>query len=329
MKGVDIIASITMRFIRFIVSLLANVMNILVSLVIILLNVYVSWNHTLELFHEAGFKREGYMDIAGVCAVELTFLLGSCHVIGARMKGRKPGWGSVLTGALGVGLIMWSNIRAGVDYGLTGVMIGIAVPLSIILCETILADAWRSQEEAHSQETVYKKFLELCNKYNLSVKQAIHLLEAHSKSIAQPAHTQTAHNDAQPAVSDEDRSGELVELTKSPEYEPITQEMYKEIYNEANITIGSHKGTYITEELPNNELHSDTQHTKEEADNPQERTNEPTKELLTDEEEIRAVAEREKEKTGDYPSIRELARIAPCKEWRARRVLRELRTQIG
>lgn len=321
-----------MRFIRFIVSLLANVMNILVSLIIILLNVYVSWNHTLELFHEAGFTREGYMDIAGVCAVELTFLLGSCHVIGARVKGRKPGWGSILTGALGVGLIMWSNIRAGVDYGITGVIIGIAVPLSIILCETILADAWRSQvEEQEKEQPVLAQDAQKPD----PIAQAQETVTADQepaqklKPVPQPAHSQTAHNDALSAVSDEDRSGELVELTKSPEYEPITQEMYKEIYNKANITIDAHKDTYITEELPNNEPHNDTQHTKEEADNSQERTHESTKELLTDEEEIRTIAEREKEKTGDYPSIRELARIAPCKEWRARRVLRELRTQIS
>lgn len=322
MRALNIISEISMRLLRFLVDVFANIMNIIVSLIIILLNVYVSWNHTLELFHKAGFTRQGYMDIAGVCAVELTFLLGSCHIIGARMKGRVPGIGSILTGCLGVALIMWSNISAGVSHGITGVIIGIVVPLSIIACETILADAWRTQvqtqttpEEQEEPKLSDNRLGQLIKENRLG--QLIKELKNSDKApkIENIVGHLKEESDNDYKVSEEPKTDTKQEAYEEPKTD-IKQEEHEEAIpdtkqkeSEESKTDTKHKPSREHKASREPKTDNISGHTKEESDE---------KNAFT-------LAVRLMKETGNLPSIRTLAREAKVSKYRAGKIIEELK----
>jgi hypothetical protein len=127
-----------------------KVLNIMSAFIVVVCNIWVSFNHSLELFLAGGFK--GGLEYVAVVGVEVTFLMGGLNIVASRLKGVSPGAPAVMGGLLGVLLVSWSNIAAGWAYGITGVLLGLATPISLLVAEAILSRAIMNHRELSNQE---------------------------------------------------------------------------------------------------------------------------------------------------------------------------------
>lgn len=77
----------------------------------------------------------------GTIAVEVTFIMGALNLVSSRMRGVSPGLPATAGFILGVLLVSWSNTAAGWSHGITGILLGLATPMSLIVAESILSRA--------------------------------------------------------------------------------------------------------------------------------------------------------------------------------------------
>lgn len=115
-----------------------RVLNVLGASLVLVCALVVSFNHSISLFIAGGF---GALAVWGVVGVETTFLLGALNIVVARMRHQSPGWPAYAAGALGTVLVGWSNVAAGLPYGWTGVLLGAAIPLALLISEGMLSRA--------------------------------------------------------------------------------------------------------------------------------------------------------------------------------------------
>ena len=116
-----------------------KLINIIGATIVLLANIYVSFNHSIELFQLGGFTGElAYM---GVVGAETTFLLGVLNMVVSKVKGEKAGLPAYAGFYLGVSLILWSNIHAGSKAGIVGIILGAVTPASLIVAEAIIGRA--------------------------------------------------------------------------------------------------------------------------------------------------------------------------------------------
>jgi len=129
-----------------------KIINILGAFIVLGCNLWVSFTHTLDLFRAGGFS--GGLEIIATVGVETVFLMGAFNIDVSRLRGVSPGVPAILGGLLGVALVSWSNVSAGWEYGITGILLGLATPASLIVAEAILSreaiQRWRAGEK---QET--------------------------------------------------------------------------------------------------------------------------------------------------------------------------------
>jgi hypothetical protein len=112
-------------------------LNITGAFMVLVCNLVVSYNHSIQLFQSGGFS--GWMAHVAVIGAETTFIIGALNIVVSRLKGHPPGVPSILAGLLGVGLVSWSNVSAGWGYGLTGVLLGLATPASLVIAEAMIS----------------------------------------------------------------------------------------------------------------------------------------------------------------------------------------------
>src|SRR5690606_12297844 len=76
-----------------------------------------------------------------VVAFEALFLVSVTNIVFAKTRGVPPGAPLYAGFFLGLSVVFWGNVRAGLDYGLTGAIIGGLVPVTLVVGESILAFA--------------------------------------------------------------------------------------------------------------------------------------------------------------------------------------------
>ena len=116
-----------------------RLINTLGAAITLMCSIVVSYNHTVALFEAGGYR--GWMAHLGVVSVEGSFALGVFNLIFARLQGEPPGWPPVAGGIFGVCIVGWSNIAAGWQHGLPGVLLGLAIPISMVISEANLSHA--------------------------------------------------------------------------------------------------------------------------------------------------------------------------------------------
>ncbi|WP_044641935.1 hypothetical protein [Risungbinella massiliensis] len=124
--------------------------NILGAFLVLICNIAVSFHHSLELFRSGGFTNG--LEYLAVVAAEITFIMGGLNIVASRLAGYSPGLPAYLGGLLGVALVGWSNVSAGWNYGVTGILLGAFTPLSLILSEAILSRAIIQGRKQQNQE---------------------------------------------------------------------------------------------------------------------------------------------------------------------------------
>lgn len=107
------------------------------GLVILVFNLVVSFYHSLQLFRAGGYT--GVHAYLAVGAIEILFLVCAFTIIANRIKGTKPSTFTKAGGVIGVGVVMWSNIHAGIDYGITGIILGALIPLTLVVAEGVVS----------------------------------------------------------------------------------------------------------------------------------------------------------------------------------------------
>ncbi|MFS8513160.1 MAG: hypothetical protein LOD87_05505 [Planifilum fulgidum] len=129
-----------------------KIINILGAFIVLGCNLWVSFTHTLDLFRAGGFS--GGLEIIATVGVETVFLMGAFNIVVSRLRGVSPGVPAILGGLLGVALVSWSNVSAGWEYGITGILLGLATPASLIVAEAILSrEAIQRRRAGEKQET--------------------------------------------------------------------------------------------------------------------------------------------------------------------------------
>lgn len=128
-------------------------LNIGGAAIVLLANLYVSFNHTLDLFQSAGFV--GDEAVVATIGAEAGFLVGVVNLVVARFKGIRPSWPAKASGALGLFLVGWSNVAAGWPYGLVGVALGLYIPAMMFTTEANLG--WSLSNKPTTNQTTSKK----------------------------------------------------------------------------------------------------------------------------------------------------------------------------
>lgn len=127
-----------------------RIFSIIGSLVVLACVVVVSYSHTYALMESVGFH--GVFGHFAVIAFEALFLVSVTNIVFAKTKGVPPGTPLYLGSFLGLSVVFWGNVRAGMVYGITGAIIGGLIPVTLVVGESILAfsliAARRAEEQA-------------------------------------------------------------------------------------------------------------------------------------------------------------------------------------
>src|SRR5690606_21086853 len=116
-----------------------RIFSIIGSLVVLACVLVVSYAHTYALMVSVGFH--GVFGHFAVVAFEALFLVSVTNIVFAKTRGVPPGAPLYAGFFLGLSVVFWGNVRAGLDYGLTGAIIGGLVPVTLVVGESILAFA--------------------------------------------------------------------------------------------------------------------------------------------------------------------------------------------
>jgi hypothetical protein len=192
--------------------------NIIAAFLVVVCNIWVSFHHSLDLFIDGGFT--GGLEYVAVVAVELTFLMGGLNIVASRLKGVSPGAPAIMGGLLGVLLVSWSNIAAGWAYGITGVLLGLATPISLIIAEAILSRAIMNNH-ALSNQLVTKEDEELITtqhpieKTTTSpvIEEAIAIIEAPVSEMDTPV-VEVEETEKKEKTSAKSKPAEVLDETK-------------------------------------------------------------------------------------------------------------------
>lgn len=114
-----------------------KVFNLICAGAVFVCAVVLSYHHSVELMAAGGYQ--WIFRHLAVVLVELTFIAGAANLVLARIQKRSPGVPPVLGALFGVVLTGWANIRAGIPYGKTGIVLGAMVPIALVISEAILA----------------------------------------------------------------------------------------------------------------------------------------------------------------------------------------------
>jgi hypothetical protein len=270
--------------------------NVIGAFTVLVCNLVVSYNHSIQLFHSGGFH--GWMAHMAVIGSECTFVMGALNIVVSRLKGVSPGVPAMLGGLLGVALVSWSNMAAGWEYGITGVLLGLATPASLIVAEAILSRAILQRAAARTKET----------------PTPASKAEVEAPSMAEPP---TPSELAFPAPNPTKTKSPTPGSIEYPGMEPPAQEKPPTPAT-SNVEVPAKESPTPTE------AGSPTPSSVEPpcVKSPGNVENDDAAEEIARAKEI---ARRFKEEYGRLPGRRKLAEIAGCREWYARKALDELR----
>lgn len=114
--------------------------NIIASLVVMATNIFVSFNHTWELFMSGGLNQT--LALAATIGCELTFIQSSLNMVVSYLMKRDAGFPVKVMFWLGSALVTWSNIAAGWGSAinvLVGVLLGLVPPVFLLGSKSVLS----------------------------------------------------------------------------------------------------------------------------------------------------------------------------------------------
>src|SRR5690606_1398902 len=126
-----------------------RIFSIIGSLVVLACVLVVSYSHTYALMVSVGFH--GIFGHFAVVAFEALFLVSATNIVFAKTRGGPPGTPLYAGFFLGLSVVFWGNVQAGLDYGITGAIIGGLIPVTLVVGESILAFALVVSRQAGDQ----------------------------------------------------------------------------------------------------------------------------------------------------------------------------------
>lgn len=116
-----------------------NFIIITFGLLILGCAIYVSFAHTIELFvvHGTPYTHA----IAATVTVELIFILSALIIVVGKLKSRPIGFIGTAGFLYGAGISGWANVAYYAQHGISGVLIGISIPLGVLISESMVTKA--------------------------------------------------------------------------------------------------------------------------------------------------------------------------------------------
>jgi len=101
--------------------------------------IYVSYNHTIELFVVHGTP---YVHaLAATVTVELIFVLSALIIVVGKLKHRPIGFIGTAGFLYGAGISGWANVSYYASHGISGWLIGLSIPLGVLISEAMVTKA--------------------------------------------------------------------------------------------------------------------------------------------------------------------------------------------
>lgn len=116
-----------------------NILIITFGFLILSCAIYVSYNHTIELFvvHGTPYAHA----IAATVTVELIFVLSALIIVVGKLKSRPIGFIGTVGFLYGASISGWANVSYYASHGISGWLIGIAIPLGVLISESMVTKA--------------------------------------------------------------------------------------------------------------------------------------------------------------------------------------------
>lgn len=122
------------------------------TLIVLGCSIWVSFNHTLDLYW-AGHFRNG-LEWPATITAEVAFLMGVLMLFDSRRQGYSPPWQAKMLFVIGLAVVGWSNVSAGIGYEksgkATGVILGLLIPVFIFGAESVLSHAYMRKRKKNT-----------------------------------------------------------------------------------------------------------------------------------------------------------------------------------
>ena len=178
--------------------------NIFIGFVILTCIITVSYSHTVLLFNSVGIV--GWKGHLATIAVEATFILSCFNLVVARLKKFRPGFFAVAGFFYGSGLTAWSNISFSFEYGITGWILGAAIPVGLWIAEGIISHSLLKKPTNQDSESQTNQTESSSQEANQTTKQTNQDVVSDQKSN-QPNDNQPEEPN-QTEISDQDSNQE-------------------------------------------------------------------------------------------------------------------------
>jgi hypothetical protein len=308
-------------------------LNITGAFVVLICNLVVSFDHSLELFRAGGFT--GRLAYLAVIGAEVTFIMGALNLVSSRMRGISPGLPATSGFILGVLLVSWANVSAGWSYGLTGVLLGLATPISLIIVEAILSRAIINRKKEDAQDDV-----------EIVVddpKQVIHPNTKEVQPTVKRSVQPSMHSSVEPSVQPT-----MHPSVQSPMESSVQPTMHPSVQSsmESSVQPTMHSSMETSVQPSNQLTQSDDAPTQKTTEVAHENSTEkisavesPAKLALVEQKSTTVKVGEEDhpfdmamklyKDTGIFPTRRNLAKLANITEYRANQVIQRLKGQIS
>ncbi|PRZ12658.1 hypothetical protein CLV36_11255 [Laceyella sediminis] len=335
-----------------------KLLNTLSALLVLVCAVYISVNHTHDLFMGVGYtSRQAW--VATIMS-ETMFIVGGINLAAARLRGYKPGTPAYLGFIQGVALVGWSNIAATYKYGIDGWLLGSSIVSAVLIMEAIMTNATKKADENAEQEPEEKA-------ENDQPKKPTARPDRHDQP-EQPDHpnhptTQREQTDqptnqpeqptAQPEDNDKadqpDETAQVADTAQTNQADETNQDVAKSEESAQPLPTAQAEATNrpTNNNQPTNQPGGTAQpeQPEEVTDQP---TDQPTGATQTTQNDETAQADgieetdqtdkpttpyewavHEYKRTGKVPTRRGLAKLAGCSEWKAGNAKKQLEEELG
>lgn len=312
-------------------------------------SLWVSVNHTLNLFRAGGYTNN--LEWFATAAAEISFLMGILSIFDSRKKGTTPHWSAKMLFYLGLVVVGWSNVRAGIAYGWTGVIEGMLVPIFLFGAEAVLSHEYikQSMQKETSSNNIQPDMsrneiqMEISRHDNLQPDK-LDKPDKSSENIVQPVlsiqnQPDNLSNDTiQPDMTSDDMtqqntsSHESLQLTKSSE-DNVQKNMSSdenirlEKSGDDNVQPDKSSDEKIQSEKSNDEnvQPDNVSNKKSNVVNLANRSRRKKKNTAAEIARVKELAIRFQQQNGELPGRPTLMELADCSEYVAKQVLKDLK----
>ncbi|MRG29083.1 hypothetical protein [Laceyella tengchongensis] len=308
-----------------------RVINILAAMFVLGCGVYLSLNHSHDLFMGVGYtSKQAWVATA---MSEVMFIVGGINLAASRLRGYKPSIPAYLGFWQGLGLVGWSNIAATFEYGLAGWLLGGSIVTTVLIMESVMMAETKKKQKTEEKTEEHADRQPEPRKSARRVAYAEETVEAVTDEPALENAVASAVETVEPVaeavtqtvedvVTEEEAVEESVEAAVDAVTEPVTAVERTVADVEPAVDVVEPVEEAVAETIAEEEK---TVATVEDAVADEEPTVAPQDPVAVAKEKALEVYRTE----GKLPGRPRLMKLAGCRQNHAKRAIDELKAELG